>query len=69
MASTTVFFTALKAGYKLDAQSSANIRVSQDDTEMMVNWEITGSGIKNLKVINKPAEIPIAPLTKMIIKA
>jgi len=68
-ASTTVLFTAFRVGYNPDMPRKHRISSRFADTEMCVDFEITGSVIKNSKVIVKPTEIPIAPLTKMIIKA
>ena len=69
MALVTVFFAAFRAGYRLDAQRRIMINSSSVGTEMRVYWEITGSGIRNSKVMNKPEAIPVAPLTRIISKA
>ena len=69
MESTTVFFTALMAGYRLNTHRKPKTAINHADAVMRVDWEITGSGSKNQNVMKYPAEIPAAPPARMTINA
>ena len=54
------------AGYRLKVHRNPIMKSNQANIEMIVNWVITGSSIKNIEVMNKPTVNPIAQLIRTI---